>query len=152
MSSRSEFGADRFFHADEAGTRRYDVVIATEVIEHFFDPIQELAKIAALCASGGVFCGSTGFSAAGEIEDEGHGYMSHRGHIIYWSERSLARAFEDFGWRLHTFRLASNVPTARLFFGSSDRDVNLALDRIARENGESPLLRWDATPSPEAVA
>jgi Methyltransferase domain len=118
------------------------VVIATEVIEHFFHPMPELTKIARLCRPNGVFCGSTGFSVAGEIEDDGFGYMAARGHVIYWSERSLAKAFEQIGWRLHTFRLASNVPTARLFFGTTNPDINKQLELLAKQVGDGPLLRW----------
>jgi len=136
---QKEFGADKFFHADTASQRQYDAVIATEVIEHFFDPMAELAKIFRLCRPDGVFCGSTGFSSNGEVYDGGHGYMAARPHAIYWSEKSLARAFDENGWRLHTFRLASKVPTAlaskvptaRLFFGSSNAATNAILTQTA---------------------
>jgi SAM-dependent methyltransferase len=137
-----EFGESRFFHVEAAGQRQYDLVVATEVIEHFFDPMGELTSIARLCRKDGVFCGSTGFSSSGEVEDGGAGYMSPRGHVIYWSERSLGRAFEKLGWQLHSFGLASNVPTARLFFGSSNPEVNAKLDAVAKRCEGQPLLRW----------
>lgn len=137
-----EFGESRFFHVQKAGERQYDAVVATEVIEHFFDPIVELTGIAQLCRAEGVFCGSTGFSSSGEVEDGGTGYMSPRGHVIYWSERSLGHAFQKVGWQLHSFGLASNVPTARLFFGSSNDAVNAKLDAAARECRARPLFSW----------
>jgi SAM-dependent methyltransferase len=139
---QKEFGESRFFHVDRAGHRRYDVVVATEVIEHFFDPIVELKRIAQLCRPDGIFCGSTGFSSSGEVEDGGAAYMSPRGHVIYWSERSLSEAFERVGWRLHSFALVSNVPTARLFFGSSNVNVNAKLDDAAGKYAGEPMHRW----------
>jgi SAM-dependent methyltransferase len=139
---QQEFGASRFFHIDRAAERHYDVVVATEVIEHFFDPIAELSRIARLCRPGGVFCGSTGFSSAGEVEDGGTAYMAPRGHVIYWSERSLGQAFDRLGWQLHSFGLASNVPRARLFFGSGNPAVNAKLDEAATKCGGQPIFRW----------
>ncbi len=138
----AEFGAHRFFHANEAGARRYDVVIATEVIEHLFDPIKEMAKVCSLYEPGGIFCGSTGFSIDGEVEDDGHGYMVSRGHVIYWSEKSLSAAFARLGWSLTTFRLASKVPTGRLFFGTANDDIRVSLSEVKKTYSERPLLQW----------
>lgn len=130
---QSEFGADRFFHAKHAKSGQYDVVIATEVIEHFFNPMASFREIKRLIAPGGIFCGSTGFSRNGEVDDDsGFGYMRHRGHVIYWSKPSLRKAFEQLVWSMCAFEMSSEVPTGHLFFGTANRDVTTRLDDLAR--------------------
>jgi SAM-dependent methyltransferase len=136
-----EFGTERFFHVREMDRRRFDLVVATEVIEHFFDPLPEFTRIASVLEPEGIFCGSTNFSLRGGVEDDdGFGYMSHRGHVVYWSDSSLRSAFARLGWTFHSFQFDFSIPTnRRFFFGTRHAPWSAALDRMVRDTPVLPF-------------
>ncbi len=147
---QAEFGADRFFHPDQMGTRKFDVIISTEVIEHLFRPVAEMQGIVAHLNPGGIFCGSTGFSKDGGVDEGPNRYMAPRGHVIYWSENSLAAAFRRIGLTLTSFALGSGFASARIFFGTSNAAVIDRLGALKQEYGERPLFQLPATASQPA--
>ena len=85
------FGNDVFFTPGSLpGDRKYDGIIAVEVFEHFGEPRSSLDLLMSLLRPRGVICGTTNFYPGGRIEDENKpGYMSHGGHVAYWSLRSM---------------------------------------------------------------
>jgi len=139
-----EFGCERFFHARVLGRHQYDIVIATEVIEHLFDPIPTFRLMKSILRTQGVFCGSTCFSMNGEVEDDhGFGYMRPRGHINYWSQPSLRTAFSRLQWTMHALRFHSMPANRRFFFGTSNPSLSAALDEISRRD---PILPYSEIP------
>ena len=137
---QDEFGAERFFHPADLGTRKFDVIISTEVIEHFFKPLAEIEGVAGHLNPGGIFCGSTGFSKDGGVDEGENRYMAPRGHVIYWSEGSLKAAFDRLGLTLTSFALGSDFASARIFFGTRNAEINAKLAGLKNERGEAPLF------------
>lgn len=137
---QGEFGADRFFHPADIGDRRFDLIISTEVIEHFFEPLAEIRSVVDFLNSGGVFCGSTGFSRDGGVDEGSNRYMAPRGHVIYWSEDSLRTAFHRLGLHLTSFVLGSDFASARIFFGTADPAINARLAEIRARQDQHPLF------------
>jgi len=138
---QDEFGSERFFHVDQLADQKFDVIIATEVIEHFFEPIPEMKQVIAHLNPGGVFCGSTGFSQDGKVDEGPNRYMRPRGHVIYWSQQSLDTAFERLGLKLMSFTLGSDFASARIFFGTQDAGIAATLSAVGRELDGAPLFR-----------
>ena len=90
---RQLHGQDRFFMADELpAERKYDAIVAVEVIEHFADPLGSFRELLAKRTKKGVICGTTDFYYEGPIEDSVEpGYMRPVTHVAYWTERSMQR-------------------------------------------------------------
>ena len=147
---QGEFGEDRFFHPDQLGNRKFDVIISTEVIEHLFHPVAEIKGIADHLNPGGIFCGSTGFSSDGGVDEGANRYMAPRGHVIYWSENSLAAAFKRIELSLTSFALGSNFSSGRIFFGTNNAAVIEKLSVLKREYAERPLYQLPPTASQPA--
>jgi SAM-dependent methyltransferase len=138
---QAEFGADRFFHANQLGDMKFDVIISTEVIEHLFDPVDEMKGIVNHCERDGIFCGSTGFSKDGGVDEGPNRYMAPRGHVIYWSERSLKAAFGRLGLTLTSFPLGSGFSSARVFFGSGNDAIISKLGELKKQHGDVALFQ-----------
>lgn len=137
---QAEFGADRFFHIDRLTDQTFDVIIATEVIEHLFDPVTEMKAIARHLKPDGVFCGSTGFSQDGGVDEGPNRYMSPRGHVIYWSQQSLGTAFKRLGLTLTSFVLGCDFASARIFFGTRESEVAAKLVALKKRTGDKALF------------
>ena len=137
---QDEFGSERFFHPDQLAGRKFDVIISTEVIEHFFRPVAEIKGIVDHLNPEGIFCGSTGFSKDGGVDEGPNFYMAPRGHVIYWSEGSLKAAFQRFGLSLMSFALGSSFASARLFFGTRSPVIAAKLAELKIARGEAELF------------
>jgi SAM-dependent methyltransferase len=136
---QAEFGKERFFHPDQLGDMKFDVIISTEVIEHLFHPVAEMKGIVDHLTPGGIFCGSTGFSQDGGVDEGPNRYMAPRGHVIYWSENSLQAAFRRLGLSLTSFALGSTFASARIFFGTRSAAITSTLAGLKSEVGEDAL-------------
>lgn len=88
---RAAFGNDSFFTPGSLPVDRiYDGIIAVEVFEHFAEPRSSFDLLMSLIRPNGVICGTTNFYPGGPIEDDNKpGYMSHKGHVAYWSLKSM---------------------------------------------------------------
>ena len=77
----------------------FDVINATEVIEHLRDPMASFRRIKALLAPGGVFIYSTG-NARGlyaRVLGTRWPYLHPEGHLFYYDPDTLGRYFRSVG-------------------------------------------------------
>jgi SAM-dependent methyltransferase len=102
-----EFGNNTFFAADTLPAHtRFDGIVAVEVLEHLTAPKETFSMLMSHLKPGGVICGTTNFFLGGTIEDGNDpGYMSNRGHVAYWSSRSLNRIASDYGYVVAEFEM-----------------------------------------------
>jgi len=86
---------------------RFDVINATEVIEHVRDPMAFFGRIRSLLRPDGLFVYSTGNveSAYARACGRRWPYLHPEGHLFYFSGRTLERYFEAVG--LRPVRIAS---------------------------------------------
>ena len=88
---------DLYFHPGFPG-RSYDLVISTEVFEHFRDIRNELVKIHSLLRPGGFLAIMTSFHDPIE-EFENWWYHSDPTHICFFSTKTLDWISKEFGFR-----------------------------------------------------
>jgi SAM-dependent methyltransferase len=100
-------GDETFFSPDSLPSHLlFDGIVAVEVFEHLTRPRHVLEQLSNKLRPGGVICGTTNFYPGGPVEDENDpGYMSHQGHVAYWSARSLSEAAAPFGLTLTAFEV-----------------------------------------------
>lgn len=115
----------------------FDVINATEVIEHLRDPRATFRRIKSLLAPGGVFIYSTG-NARGlyaRILGKRWPYLHPEGHLFYFSPDTLARYFRDVG--LEPVPFASlDAPRRDAYLRAEDRMAHSMLRYIgASERG-----------------
>lgn len=81
------------------GDRQFDVIVATEVIEHVTDPMRFFRRVKRLLAPGGVFICSTGNvqSLAARLLGKRWHYIAPEGHLFYFSPETLARYYAAAG-------------------------------------------------------
>ncbi len=152
---QKEYGKERFFHVHKLmeTNKKYDVIVACEVIEHFNRPMESIKDIVNSLGTNGIFCGTTNLFPGGRIEDgQTIGYMSLRNHVAYWSERSLSHILDKFGLNLITFEMICPgsvkpdrkyndlFPNKRVFFTSSDKKAMNDLNNLKME---VPILPID---------
>jgi SAM-dependent methyltransferase len=87
-----------FVDISRPATQTFDIVVAAEVIEHFEDPKVEFEKLLAFVAADGIVICSTNIN-------DGHAlsrvpYIFRRGHVSYYSPRSLRLIAAENGFRL----------------------------------------------------
>jgi SAM-dependent methyltransferase len=79
----------------------FDVINATEVVEHVRDPLAFFRRVKELLSPDGVFIYSTGNSASAYARSSGRHwpYLNPEGHLFYYSPQTLVRYFETVGLR-----------------------------------------------------
>jgi SAM-dependent methyltransferase len=100
----------------------FDVINATEVIEHLRDPLESFRRIKALLAPGGVFIYSTG-NAHGlyaRILGSRWPYLHPEGHLFYYSPGTLTRYFHAVGLLPVAFASMS-AETRRAYLRAEDQ-------------------------------
>lgn len=80
-------GSPVFVTLEELPGRRFDLVLACEVVEHLYDPMREISDILALIGDDGLFIASTNINDGTPLER--HWYPFNQGHVSYYSPRSL---------------------------------------------------------------
>jgi SAM-dependent methyltransferase len=153
-SKNKQFGKDIFFTPETLPKdRRYDAIIAVEVFEHFTNPNAACNQLFNLVDPNGVICGTTDFYPGGPIEDKNNpGYMSHQGHVSYWSMKSMrfvAKKYDHYAVAFEMVRPGSVLPdeklgqlwpNKRVFFLYSDKTYNSFFDDLYNK---SPILPID---------
>jgi hypothetical protein len=72
---------------------RFDLIIASEVIQGFSDPGNDFPKLFRLLDKDGLFIGSTNIYDGGDLSR--HNYLYIRGHTSYYSPKSIERLAAD---------------------------------------------------------
>jgi len=104
---RQQHGNSRFHPAEEIPSHlRFDAIVAVEVFEHFAAPNESWRVLTRHLNDGGIICGTTNFYPGGPIEDSNDpGYMSLKGHVAYWSQKSLGYLARTKGFKLEAFEM-----------------------------------------------
>jgi hypothetical protein len=79
-----------FIDSNLPAPRRFDVVIASEVVEHFLDPRIDLEALLAYVDTDGMLVCSTNLYDGGNLSRQSYPFVP--GHVSYWSEGSVRRA------------------------------------------------------------
>ena len=88
MSDVVDLGVDVDFINITKGTdRRFDLVIACEVIEHFPDPMTEFPRLFKLLSRNGLLVCSTNIYDGKNVAH--HTYLYGRGHVSYYSPHAI---------------------------------------------------------------
>ena len=67
------------------------------MFEHLTNPLQTLFLLMSKLNKDGIICGTTNFYLGDGIEDSNDpGYMSHKGHVAYWSLKSMKTAVQKY--------------------------------------------------------
>lgn len=90
-------GYDLYFHP-EFPVRSYDLVISTEVFEHFRDVRNELTKIHSLLKQGGFLAVMT--SLHDPVDFENWWYHSDPTHICFFSTKTFDWVSKQFGFKI----------------------------------------------------
>ncbi|WP_029457778.1 class I SAM-dependent methyltransferase [Solidesulfovibrio alcoholivorans] len=102
---KSVHGEERFDQPDALpGGRLFDGIVAVEVIEHFVNPLESFGLLFSCLAPEGIVAGTTDFYPGGPIEDANR-YMSHKGHVAYWSQASLQTVAARFDRSVTAFEM-----------------------------------------------
>ncbi|MGE5180412.1 MAG: class I SAM-dependent methyltransferase [Acidobacteriota bacterium] len=140
----------------ELGRACFDVINATEVVEHVRDPRAFFAKVRDLLAPGGIFIYSTGNerSAFARLLGKRWPYIVPEGHLYYFSPATIRRYFEQVGLeviepdllsraeRRALLRAEDSVTHAQLgYVGRSDRGLKGAMYRTAARFSARPVVR-----------
>jgi SAM-dependent methyltransferase len=113
----------------------FDVINATEVIEHLRDPAAFFARIKSLLAPGGVFIYSTG-NARGlyaRLLGKRWPYLHPEGHLFYYSPQTLTRYFRQVGLEPVTFTRFDR-PTRRAYLRAEDLMANSMLRYVGKSD------------------
>lgn len=84
----------------------YDVIISTEVIEHFQTPDSSFHQILSLLPREGIFAGLTNFHQ-GEEKFQNWWYVKDPTHVVFYSEKTFEWIAEQ--WNLEVFMLQNPV-------------------------------------------
>ncbi|HWB65295.1 MAG TPA: methyltransferase domain-containing protein [Mycobacteriales bacterium] len=150
-----------FVDISQPATRRFDLVIASEVIEHFLEPNEEFPRLFGYVADNGLLVCSTNIYDGGRLAK--HGYIWGRGHVAYYSPEALRVIADGNGMRLD-FRVplaatGSAGPRKRyVLFSRSDevmRAVSVYFGRATYAPSEPPAEKKPglaAKPASRAVS
>lgn len=107
MGDVVDLGIDEDFIDITKGTdRRFDLVVACEVIEHFPDPRSEFPRLFELLKDDGLLICSTNIYDGKNLAR--HTYLYGRGHVSYYSPRAI-REISDQNDMLFDFRVPEIV-------------------------------------------
>lgn len=105
-----------FVDISEPAKQQYDVVVASEVVEHFRSPRADFAHLLDYVKEDGLLVCATNINDGGPLKR--HRYIFYPDHTAYYSPRSLALLADAFGWFLD-FRPVRHGPKRYVLFTRS---------------------------------
>jgi SAM-dependent methyltransferase len=108
-----------FIDLTRPARERFDIVVASEVVEHFRDPRADFERLFGYVADDGLIIASTNIHAGNDLARDG--YIFYPDHTSYYSPRSLRMLANDAGYHLD-FRTPLLGPRMRkryIFFARS---------------------------------
>jgi SAM-dependent methyltransferase len=131
MSDVVDLGVDAdFINITEGTDRRFDLIVACEVVEHFTDPRTDFARLFRLLKRDGLLVCSTNIYNGGDLAK--HRYLYSPGHVSYYSPRAIREIAEQnrmrFDFRLPAVATGGPGPRKRyiLFTRSAKNLRNVA--------------------------
>jgi 2-polyprenyl-3-methyl-5-hydroxy-6-metoxy-1,4-benzoquinol methylase len=120
----------------DLGIERFDVINATEVIEHLRDPMAFFHKVRSLLAPTGIFVYSTGNAEGPYAKWLGRRwpYLVPEGHLFYYNPSTLARYFERAGLGIIDPRSLPR-PTRRAVLRCDDEIAFAQLGYVGKSDG-----------------
>lgn len=115
---RSE-GKNNYFHRDELPDRRFSLISAFEVFEHFTKPLKDMGVLADHLNDPGALIGSTDFWHGGSLAhhpSQDLSYWKHGTHITAWTWKSMMTAARKLGLHVQFFRGDCAEHSAKCFF------------------------------------
>jgi len=101
---------DPFFaNEPELLQQKYDLIVSTEVFEHFFNPLQEMNRLTNLFESGGTLAVLTSFHQ-GRTHFQNWHYRRDPTHVTFYNEKT-------FQWICEQFQLNCIVNEKSIFMG-----------------------------------
>jgi len=116
---KKELGNERFFHRDECPERRFSLISAFEVFEHFTDPLREIGMLVDHLKDDGAIIGSTDFWHGGSLADHPNHdktYWQHITHVTAWTWQSLSEVARKLGLNARFLRGDCPEHSAKCFF------------------------------------
>ncbi|GAA4721806.1 methyltransferase domain-containing protein [Nocardioides conyzicola] len=102
-----------FVDPNEPGARRFPIVIASEVVEHFRDPWPDFATMARVVGPRGLLvCGTNVHSGRPRLQR--HRYLFYPDHTSYYSAESLRQIATRLGFHID-FRLPEGLGTRKRY-------------------------------------
>lgn len=150
---RRKHGKNTFFGPDDLpNNKKFDGIIAVEVFEHFYKPKESFELLVRHLNPEGIICGTTNFYLGGSIEDSNNqGYMSHKGHVAYWSHESLSFLANMYGLSVEEFEMirpgsvlpdekfGQLWPNKRVFFIYDDNKFGEYFNQLHKINPILPI-------------
>jgi Methyltransferase domain len=87
-----------FIDINEPATKQFSLVIASEVLEHFLDPSEELPKLLDYVEKGGLLVCSTNIYDGSDLEK--HKYIFIPGHTSYYTPEALIYLAQSNGYHI----------------------------------------------------
>jgi len=92
---------DKFFSPQEAYlNNKYDLITATEVLEHLKDPVETIKLFKGLLNENGIIAVMTQFHPRDDQQFVDWWYRRDRTHISFYSPRTIARLAEKYGMKI----------------------------------------------------
>jgi hypothetical protein len=116
---KKELGEECFFHRDELPDRRFPLISAFEVFEHFVDPLRDVGVLVDHLADDGAIIGSTDFWHGGLLHDHPNKdvtYWKHGVHVTAWTWHSMRALAGRFGLEARFFRGDFDEHSSKCFF------------------------------------
>lgn len=132
---RNMHDTEDFVDIGKRATKRFPLVIASEVIECFEDPREDFARLFSFVAKDGLLICSTNIYDGGPLSR--HNYLFIKGHVSYYTPLAIERIAKDYGF-LFDFRMPISATT---YAGPRKRYVFFTrnveqISRIARYFGD----------------
>jgi SAM-dependent methyltransferase len=87
-----------FINTSELAAEQFDVVVASEVLEHFPDPHKDLQNLFSYVRDDGIIVAGTNIRDSLPLRKVA--YLRIGGHVSYWSPRSLRIMAETYGMHI----------------------------------------------------